>query len=75
MVSKKESLIKKSKGIEEQVVGIPVPKEGTPEFEKMNRMAKRAIPLVLAIFILGILQQQAFGMIFVNSGEELGVHH
>ncbi|WP_243109763.1 MULTISPECIES: MFS transporter [Clostridium] len=80
MGSKKESLIKKSKGIEntkmeEQVAGIPVPKEGTPEFEKMNRMAKRAIPLVLAIFILGILQQQAFGMIFVNIGEELGVPH
>lgn len=53
--------------------GIPVPAEGTPEFEKMNRMAKRAIPLVLIIFIFGILEQQAFGMIFVNIGQQLGV--
>lgn len=54
------------------VLGIPVPKEGTAEFEKMNRMAKRAIPLVLLIFTFGILMQQAFGMIFVNIGEQLG---
>lgn len=37
---------------ETKVTGIPVPAEGTPEFEKMNRMARRAIPLVLIIFIL-----------------------
>ena len=35
-------------------------------------MAKRAIPLVLIIFIFGILEQQAFGMIFVNIGQQLG---
>lgn len=52
--------------------GIPVPQEGTAEFEKLNRMAKRAIPLVLIIFIFGILEQQAFGMIFVNIGQQLG---
>lgn len=52
--------------------GIPVPQEGTVEFEKLNKMAKRAIPLVLIIFIFGILEQQAFGMIFVNIGEQLG---
>lgn len=52
--------------------GIPVPVEGTPEFEKMNRMARRAIPLILIIFTFSILQQQAFGMIFVNIGQELG---
>ena len=40
---------------ETKVTGIPVPAEGTPEFEKMNRMARRAIPLVLIIFIFGIL--------------------
>ena len=57
---------------ETKTAGIPVPLEGTPEFEKMNGMAKRAIPLVLIIFIFGILQQQAFGMIFVNIGLELG---
>ncbi len=56
----------------EKVLGVPVPKEGTAEFEKMNRMAKRAIPLILIIFIFGILEQQAFGMIFVNIGQELG---
>ena len=49
-----------------------MPAEGTPEFKKMNRMAKRAIPLVLIIFIFGILEQQAFGMIFVNIGQQLG---
>ena len=38
----------------------------------MNRMARRAIPLVLIIFIFGILEQQAFGMIFVNIGQQLG---
>lgn len=52
--------------------GIPVPQEGTAEFEKLNKMAKRAIPLVLIIFIFGILEQQAFGMIFVNIGQQLG---
>lgn len=52
--------------------GIPVPVEGTPEFEKMNRMARHAIPLILIIFTFSILQQQAFGMIFVNIGQELG---
>ena len=57
---------------ETKVTGIPVPAEGTPEFEKMNRMARRAIPLVLIIFIFGILEQQAFGMIFVNIGQQLG---
>ena len=57
---------------ETKVAGIPVPAEGTPEFEKMNRMARRAIPLVLIIFIFGILEQQAFGMIFVNIGQQLG---
>lgn len=57
---------------ESKTVGIPVPVEGTLEFEKMNRMAKRAIPLVLLIFIFGVLEQQAFGMIFVNIGQQLG---
>uniref|UniRef100_UPI003FEDFF6C hypothetical protein n=1 Tax=Candidatus Fimivicinus sp. TaxID=3056640 RepID=UPI003FEDFF6C len=57
---------------EKKATGIPVPAEGTPEFQKMNRMAKRAIPLVLIIFIFGILEQQAFGMIFVNIGQQLG---
>ncbi|MDE3295495.1 MFS transporter [Lacticaseibacillus rhamnosus] len=52
--------------------GIPVPEEGTPEYEKMNKMARRAIPLTLIIFTLGILEQQAFGMIFVNIGKQLG---
>lgn len=55
-----------------KTTGISVPEEGTPEFEKMNRMAKRAIPLVLLIFIFGILEQQSFGMIFVNIGQQLG---
>lgn len=57
---------------EQKTNGIPVPVEGTPEFEKMNRMARRAIPLILIIFTFSILQQQAFGMIFVNIGQELG---
>lgn len=52
--------------------GVPIPEEGTQEFEKMNRMAKKVIPLVLLIFTLGILEQQAFGMIFVNIGQQLG---
>ncbi|WP_035438941.1 MFS transporter [Latilactobacillus fuchuensis] len=59
--------------MKEKVTGIPVPAEGTPEYEKMNKMAKRAIPLILIIFTLGILEQQAFGMIFVNIGKQLGV--
>lgn len=53
---------------ETKATGIPVPVEGTTEFEKMNRTAKRAIPLVLIIYVFGILEQQAFGMIFVNIG-------
>ena len=57
---------------QKKVSGIPVPMEGTPEFQKMNKMARRVIPLVLIIFIFGILEQQAFGMIFVNIGEQLG---
>lgn len=52
--------------------GVPVPEEGTKEFEKMNKMAKRAIPLILLIFTFGVLEQQAFGMIFVNIGQQLG---
>lgn len=52
--------------------GIPVPEEGTEEFEKMNKMAKVSIPLVLTIFTIGVLQMQAFGMIYVNIGEQLG---
>lgn len=56
----------------EQATGVQVPEEGTPEFEKMNKMAKKAIPLILLIFTFGILEQQAFGMIFVNIGQQLG---
>ncbi|WP_099224882.1 MFS transporter [Listeria costaricensis] len=55
-----------------QVIGVPVPEEGSAEFEKMNKMAKKAIPLILLIFTFGILEQQAFGMIFVNIGDQLG---
>lgn len=54
------------------VNGIPVPEEGTAEFARMNKMAKIAIPIVLAIFTLGVLQMQAFGMIYVNIGDQLG---
>ncbi|EEI27845.1 MFS transporter [Corynebacterium glucuronolyticum] len=57
---------------QEQVKGIPIPAEGTPEFAELNRKAKVAIPLVLLIFTFGVLEQQAFGMIFVNIGEQLG---
>lgn len=57
------------------VLGIPVPAENTPQFEKMNKMAKKAIPLVLLIFTFGILEQQAFGMIFVNIGQQLGAQN
>lgn len=57
---------------ETKLTGIPVPEEGTKEFERMNNMAKKAIPLVLIIFIFAILEQQAFGMIFVNIGQQLG---
>ena len=53
-------------------IGVPIPEEGTLEFEKMNKMAKKAIPVILLIFTFGILEQQAFGMIFVNIGEQLG---
>ncbi|KAB7789117.1 MFS transporter [Bifidobacterium cebidarum] len=52
--------------------GVPVPKEGTPEFAAMNKMAKRALPLILIIYTIGVLQQQAFNMIYVNIGEQLG---
>ncbi|RBP97920.1 MFS transporter [Bifidobacterium aemilianum] len=52
--------------------GIPVPEEGTPEFAEMNKMTRVAIPIVLIIFTLGVLQQQAFGMIYVNIGKQLG---
>lgn len=57
--------------VSERTNGIPVPEEGTEEFAKMNKMAKVAIPVVLAIFTLGVLQQQAFGMIYVNIGDQL----
>ena len=33
--------------------GIPVPEEGTPEWLELNKMAKVAVPIVLAIFTLG----------------------
>lgn len=52
--------------------GIPVPEEGTEEWLKLNKMAKVAVPIVLAIFTLGVLMQQAFGMIYVNIGDQLG---
>ena len=52
--------------------GIPIPEEGTPEWLELNKMAKVAVPIVLAIFTLGVLMQQAFGMIYVNIGNELG---
>lgn len=58
--------------VKEERNGIPVPEEGTPEFAKMNKMAKVAIPIILALFTLGVLQQQAFGMIYVNIGQQLG---
>lgn len=56
----------------EKQKGISVPEEGTPEFERLNAMAKRVIPAILLIFTFGTLEQQAFGMIFVNIGEMLG---
>ena len=58
--------------VEEKTNGIPVPEEGTEEFARMNKMAKIAIPIVLIIFTMGVLQQQAFGMIYVNIGDQLG---
>lgn len=58
--------------VEEKANGIPVPEEGTEEFARMNKMAKIAIPIVLIIFTMGVLQQQAFGMIYVNIGDQLG---
>ncbi|WEV53365.1 MFS transporter [Bifidobacterium sp. ESL0704] len=58
--------------VKDQSNGIPVPEEGTPEFEKMNKMTKVAIPIILAIYTLGVLQQQAFGMIYANIGKQLG---
>ena len=48
--------------VKEKANGIPVPEEGTEEFARMNKMAKIAIPIVLIIFTMGVLQQQAFGM-------------
>lgn len=58
--------------VEEKANGIPVPEEGTEEFARMNKMAKIAIPIVPIIFTMGVLQQQAFGMIHVNIGDQLG---
>ena len=58
--------------VKEKANGIPVPEEGTEEFARMNKMAKIAIPIVLIIFTMGVLQQQAFGMIYVNIGDQLG---
>lgn len=52
--------------------GTPVPREGTAEFEEKLRMAKSSIPIVLVLYTLGVLTQQAFGMIYVNIGEQLG---
>ncbi|MFT0846269.1 MFS transporter [Actinomycetaceae bacterium L2_0104] len=59
----------------EKVKGVPIPAEGTPEFARLNKMAKVAVPIVLVIFTLGVLMQQAFGMIFVNIGNDLGQPH
>lgn len=61
-----------SKAIDESRNGVPVPEEGTAEFAAMNKMARVAIPIVLVIFTLGVLQLQAFGMIYVNIGDQLG---
>ncbi|KFF30510.1 MFS transporter [Bifidobacterium bombi] len=58
--------------VKEKHNGIPVPEEGTPEFARMNKMVRVAIPIVLVIFTMGVLQQQAFGMIYVNIGDQLG---
>lgn len=52
--------------------GVPVPEEGTEAFSRMNKMAKRALPLILIIYAIGVLQQQAFNMIYVNIGDQLG---
>ena len=52
--------------------GIPVPKEGSAEWLELNKMAKVAVPVVLVIFTLGVLMQQAFGMIYINIGDQLG---
>src|SRR5699024_1803146 len=38
----------------------------------MNKMARKVIPIILLIFTFGVLEQQAFGMIFVNIGQDLG---
>ncbi|MDY5132478.1 MFS transporter [Actinotignum urinale] len=59
----------------DNVTGIPIPDEGTPEFEKLNKMAKIAIPFVLIIFTFGVLEMQAFGMIFMDIGKQLGQPH
>ena len=58
--------------IAERQNGIPVPEEGTAEWLELNKMAKVAVPVVLAIFTLGVLMQQAFGMIYINIGDQLG---
>ncbi|MFV0498476.1 MAG: MFS transporter, partial [Bacilli bacterium] len=56
----------------EKVQGVPIPVEGTSEFERLNSMAKKAIILLLVVFTLNVLEQQAFGMIFTNIGSDLG---
>ena len=40
--------------IAERQNGIPVPEEGTAEWLELNKMAKVAVPVVLAIFTLGV---------------------
>lgn len=72
MEHEKKGIIMTNTIVKEQANGIPVPEEGTAEFARMNKMAKVAIPVVLAIFTLGVLQMQAFGMIYVNIGDQLG---
>lgn len=57
---------------ESRTIGVPVPKEGTEEFKRLNKMAKSVIPAILFIFTFGVLEQQAFGMVFVNIGQSLG---
>lgn len=52
--------------------GIPVPEEGSEEWLKLNKMARVSVPLVLVIFTLGVFMQQAFNMIYVNIGDQLG---
>ena len=52
--------------------GSPVPEEGSEEWLKLNKMARVSVPLILAIFTLGVFMQQAFNMIYVNIGDQLG---